>query len=213
VTVTPPLELDGVWFMDLAYGDKRMAIEWSPTTAFGVSSLSDESYGERPDETFRALDDVQRRITELLSGDERTTPPLGVLLSRLRELRGITQQELGSKLGVRQATVSGMERRDDIQFSTLRRVVKALSGSLEIFVVFSDARYRLFPDSIVHSVEAEPLIGRYEQTSVASYVRTFSDDLNYETTFKALHESGTLSWARKAGDDISSRGTVLEMAD
>ena len=213
VTLTPPLSKEGVWSIDLTCGDKKLAIEWSLATGFGVSSLSDESYGERPDETFKSLEDVQRRITELLTSNERTTPPLGALLSRLREVRGYTQEELASKLGVRQATVSGMERRDDIQFSTLRRVIKALSGSLEIFVVFFDARYRLGSGSIDYSVEASPVIATYERAEISARTRIDAPDFDYEATFEALRESGELSRARKAADNISSRGAVLEMAD
>jgi len=213
VTLTPPLSKEGVWSIDLICGEKKLTIEWSLATGFGVSSLSDESYGERPDETFKSLEDVQRRITELLTSNERTTPPLGVLLSRLRELRGYTQEELASKLGVRQATVSGMERRDDIQFSTLRRVIKALSGSLEIFVVFLDARYRLGPSSIDFSVDAQPVMTRNEHANVPAYTYMDAPEFDYEATFEALHESGDLSWARKAASNISSRGIVLEMAD
>jgi transcriptional regulator with XRE-family HTH domain len=210
VTLTPPLNQEGVWSIDLACGDKQLAIEWSLATGFGVSSLSDQSYGERPDETFKSLEDAQRRITELLTSNERTTPPLGVLLSRLRELRGYTQEELASRLGVRQATVSGMERRDDIQFSTLRRVIKALSGSLEIFAVFLDARYRLGPGSIDFSPDVRPPIMRCEQANVSLYEPI---ELDYEATFEALHESGELARARKVADDISSRGIVFDMAD
>jgi transcriptional regulator with XRE-family HTH domain len=213
VTLTPPLDKEGVWSIDLVCGDKRLAIEWSLATGFGVSSLSDESYGERPDETFQSLEGIQRRITELLTSNERTTPRLGVLLSRLRESRGYTQEELASKLGVRQATISGIERRDDIQFSTLRRVIKALHGSLEIFAVFLDARYRLGPASIDFPVDKQPLIARCEHANVSAHTRIDAHDLDYEATFEALHESGGLPRARKVAGDISSRGMVFEMAD
>ena len=55
----------------------------------------------------------------------------------------VTQQELARKLGVRQATVSAMEHRDDIQLSTLRRIVVALNGSLEILAHFTGGTYRI----------------------------------------------------------------------
>lgn len=212
-TMTPPLDKEGVWSIDLAYGDKQLAIEWSLATGFGISSLSNESYGERPDETFKSLENVQRRITEVVTNNERTTPPLGVLLSRLRELRGYTQEELASKLGVRQATVSGVERREDIQFSTLRRVIKALGGSLEIFAVFQDARYRLGSGSIDTCVDAQPPIALCEHANISTYARIDASGFDYEAAFEALHVSGELSWARKVADNISSRGTVFVMAD
>jgi transcriptional regulator with XRE-family HTH domain len=212
VTLTPPLSEDGVWFMDLTCGDHQLAIEWSPATGFGVSSLNDESYGERPDEAFQTLDDVQRRVAVLLTGNERTVPPLGVLLSRLRELRGYTQEELASQLGVRQATVSGMERRGDIQFSTLRRVIKALGGSLEIFAVFADAKYRIGPSMVDCRVDAEPHMISREHANISAHEREDAVEHDYESKFGALLACGKLPLARKASDDICSRGMVLEMA-
>lgn len=212
VTLTPPLSEDGVWSMDLACGDRQLAIEWSASTGFGVSTLSDESYGERPDEAFKSLDDVQRRVTELLTSGERTVPPLGVLLSRLREVRGYTQEELASKLGVRQATVSGMERRDDIQFGTLRRVINALDGSLEIFAVFSGARYHIGPGFMDCTVNAEPHITNHKHKNGSARGRASVLDRDYEAKFGALSACGKLPRAKKAADDIRCRGMVFRMA-
>jgi transcriptional regulator with XRE-family HTH domain len=215
VTLTSPLHKEGVWSIDVTCGDKQLIVEWSLATGFGVSNLSNESYGERPDETFKSIKEVERRITELLSTNERTSPPLGVLLSRLRELRGFTQEELASKLSVRQATVSGMERRDDIQFSTLRRVINALTGSIEIFAVFSDARYRLGPRSISFAVDdPSPFVEcKPESSGLPGTPSKSAFDPHYKTKFEALQEAGELSRALKVAEDISSRGMVLEMAD
>ena len=123
--------------------DKHFTVEWNASLGFGFSSASDENFGEGVDEAHRTLDDAKRRVDQLLTSDEQTTPPLPVLLSRLRERFGVTQQELASRLGVRQATVSGIERRYDIQLSTLDRVVEALGGKLEIIAVFPGVRYRV----------------------------------------------------------------------
>jgi transcriptional regulator with XRE-family HTH domain len=203
VTLTPPLRKDGVWSMDVALGHKRLVVEWSLATGFGLSSLSDDSYGERPDETFKTVEDVNRRISDLLSSEGRTSPPLGVLLSRLRESRGLTQQELAARLGVRQATVSGMERRDDMQFSTLRRVIEALEGALEICALFPEGKYLLSACSTDASIKI--LLGELETIEGA--------DINYEKTFPALRESGELARAKRQAHNISSRHAVLEMAD
>ena len=59
-----------------------------------------------------------------------------------------------------------MEHRDDIQFSTLRRVIKALGGSLEIFALFSDARYRLAPGSIDFCADTEGYVDPTESADV-----------------------------------------------
>src|SRR5580658_8591544 len=104
--IIPPLRQDGVWSLDVDLADRHLAIEWSAPTGFGVSNVGHENFGEGPDEVFISLKDVKVRIGELLSGTERTSPPIAVLLSRLRQQRGVTQQDLASRLGLRQATIS-----------------------------------------------------------------------------------------------------------
>src|SRR5258708_4525734 len=108
--LTAPLRPEGMWSLDVDLKDKHLAIQWSSTTGFGVSSASNDSFGEGPDEVFTSLDRVQERVDGLLTTIDRTSPPIGVLLSRLRELRGLTQRELAENLGLRQATISGFER-------------------------------------------------------------------------------------------------------
>ena len=69
VVVTRPLNSDGAWFFDIICGDKFLVVEWSLMTGFGVSSLAfpPESYGERPNESYNSVEDVQCRVNELLS--------------------------------------------------------------------------------------------------------------------------------------------------
>jgi len=55
-----------------------------------------------------------------------------MLLSELRRQAGLTQQEMAGKLGIKQQTLSALEGQDDMQISTLRRIVEALGGELEI---------------------------------------------------------------------------------
>ncbi len=57
-------------------------------------------------------------------------------LDELREANELTQEQLASVLGVKQATVSKMERRTDMYLSTLRGIIKAMGGNLEIRAVF-----------------------------------------------------------------------------
>lgn len=59
-------------------------------------------------------------------------------LTELRASRGVTQVELAERLGVRQASVSQLEHRDEIYVSTLRQYVEALGGRLEVAAVFDD---------------------------------------------------------------------------
>ncbi|HMO25238.1 MAG TPA: helix-turn-helix transcriptional regulator [Tepidisphaeraceae bacterium] len=55
-----------------------------------------------------------------------------MLLGELRRLSGKTQSELAEALGIRQPTLSRLEAQDDMQISTLQRIVRALGGELEI---------------------------------------------------------------------------------
>ena len=66
-----------------------------------------------------------------------------MLLAELRKLEGVTQVELAEKLGIKQPAVSQLEQQDDMQVSTLQRIVKALGGVLEITVRLPSGEYRL----------------------------------------------------------------------
>jgi transcriptional regulator with XRE-family HTH domain len=64
-------------------------------------------------------------------------------LDELREARALTQQQLAEALGVRQATISKMERRTDMYLSSLRKIIQAMGGELEIRAVFPSGLVRI----------------------------------------------------------------------
>jgi predicted transcriptional regulator len=55
-----------------------------------------------------------------------------MLLAELRKSVGMTQEELADKLGIKQPSLSKLESQDDIQVSTLQRLIEGLGGQLEI---------------------------------------------------------------------------------
>ena len=55
-------------------------------------------------------------------------------LQELRKSLGIEQGELGEILGIKQAAISRMERRNDILLSSLRKAVEAMGGG-ELVVI------------------------------------------------------------------------------
>lgn len=55
-----------------------------------------------------------------------------MLLSEIRKAVGLTQEELAESLGIKQPTLSRLESQSDMQISTLRRLIHALGGELEI---------------------------------------------------------------------------------
>ncbi|MDA8302125.1 MAG: XRE family transcriptional regulator [Actinomycetota bacterium] len=64
-------------------------------------------------------------------------------LAELRRMRQVTQAELARQLGVAQPSLSALERRADVQVSTLREYVEGLGGYLELSAVFDDVRVPL----------------------------------------------------------------------
>src|SRR5438552_3920568 len=55
-----------------------------------------------------------------------------MLLSEIRQAVGLAQEELAASLGIKQPSLSRLESQDDMQVSTLQRLVRALGGELEI---------------------------------------------------------------------------------
>lgn len=55
-----------------------------------------------------------------------------MLLSEIRKEAGLTQKELAESLGIKQPSLSKLESQDDMQISTLKKLVEALGGQLEI---------------------------------------------------------------------------------
>lgn len=130
-----PRRSDGTWWLDAQNDDHVVTVEWTLKRGFGVSSSAlGAGYGEGPDETFPHRTTTERRVIQLLRAKQHTFAPGHVLLRELRALTGMTQQQLADKLGVQQAAVSRLERRQDISLGSLRRYVSALGGDLEIKV-------------------------------------------------------------------------------
>jgi lactoylglutathione lyase len=130
-----PRKQEGMWWLDAKQNDYVVTVQWSPRRGFGISaSAIPDGYGEGPEETCEDSKRATVRVLELLRNKAPTVPPQDVVLRELRALVGITQEQLAEQMGVQQAAVSRLERRDDITLSSLRRYVKALGATLEINV-------------------------------------------------------------------------------
>jgi DNA-binding XRE family transcriptional regulator len=57
-----------------------------------------------------------------------------ITLRHLREKLGLSQSELAKRLEVQQPAISKLERRQNLELNTLRAVVSALGGTIEIIV-------------------------------------------------------------------------------
>lgn len=79
--------------------------------------------------------DAQARAGALTDEMDRTQT-----LGELRRARAMTQERLAADLHVNQASIARIERRNDMYLSTLRRVVGAMGGELEIVARFPGER-------------------------------------------------------------------------
>jgi transcriptional regulator with XRE-family HTH domain len=61
-----------------------------------------------------------------------------MILRELRESLDITQGQVASKTGIKPSNLSRLERQRDMQISTLRKIIAALGGELEIVAKFKD---------------------------------------------------------------------------
>jgi DNA-binding XRE family transcriptional regulator len=64
-------------------------------------------------------------------------------LNELREAFSLTQDQLASKLNVKQPAISRLEKRSDMYISHLREVIEAMGGKLEITACFPDHQVKI----------------------------------------------------------------------
>jgi len=73
-------------------------------------------------------------------------PESRVLSPELRREIGLTQEDLAAAMNIKQPSLSKLESQDDMQISTLQRLVCALGGELELIAHMpgGDIRIRQF---------------------------------------------------------------------
>lgn len=64
-------------------------------------------------------------------------------LQELRQARKMSQQQMAKSLHTNQSNVSRIEKRTDMYISTLRGVIKAMGGDLEVVAKFPDGSVRI----------------------------------------------------------------------
>ena len=64
-------------------------------------------------------------------------------LQELRQARKMSQEQMAKSLHTKQSNVSRIEKRTDMYISTLRNVIKAMGGDLEIVARFPDGNVRI----------------------------------------------------------------------
>jgi DNA-binding XRE family transcriptional regulator len=88
----------------------------------------------------KSFDSLVRRTTTKRTRDraaKRTKELLGELLvSELRQMTGKSQREIAALIGIKQPSIAKIEKQNDMQISTLEKIVKALGGELELVARF-----------------------------------------------------------------------------
>jgi len=88
----------------------------------------------------KSFDDLVKRTTTKKTQTKaarRTQELLGeLLLSEVRQLTGKSQQQVAEALGIKQPSLSKLEKQADMQISTLQKIVKALGGELQVLAKF-----------------------------------------------------------------------------
>jgi transcriptional regulator with XRE-family HTH domain len=77
-------------------------------------------------------------------------------LNELREAMNLTQESLAETLNVKQASISKMERRSDMYLSTLRKIIEAMGGRLEIVAIMPDGAVRIRQFKRLRAGSGEP---------------------------------------------------------
>jgi transcriptional regulator with XRE-family HTH domain len=97
----------------------------------------------------KSFDELVKRTTTKQTRDKaarRAQQLIGeLLLSELRKLTGKTQNQVAETLGIKQPSLSKLEKQDDMQISTLRHLVQALGGELEVLAKFPAGTVRIEP--------------------------------------------------------------------
>lgn len=103
----------------------------------------------------KKLDDV---LAALPKARQQCVKARAMELATLKDLRQAaqqTQEQLAAALGVRQDTISRLEKRSDMLLSTLRHYVEGMGGRLELVAQFPDR-----PPMVIDHLGMDPSLAR-----------------------------------------------------
>lgn len=150
VSLDPPDVPTGNWWLDVELDGHHVVVEFRPGKGFGISTPTADDYGVGPDEIYERATTAYERVKELLLSRTRTRSPVDLPLPKLRESMRMSQSELARRLQINQATLSRMERRNDMLIGTLRNLVTAMGGNLELLAQFPDRTIRIQIDDLLN---------------------------------------------------------------
>ena len=89
---------------------------------------------------FNALRDKMTPESRKRAQAKAETMLAEMVLSELRKAAGLTQTELADLMEMKQSTISQIESQSDIHVSTLRKLVSAVGGQLELRVKMASGK-------------------------------------------------------------------------
>lgn len=138
----------GSWWLDAELQGHLVVVEWRPDRGFGISTPTRDDFGAKPDEVYECEDAARDRVVELLLGQIRTVP--GLPLQKIRESQRLSQNEIAQRLSINQGAVSRLERRNDMRIGTLRNLISAMGGELELLAQFPDRTVRIHIEELLN---------------------------------------------------------------
>lgn len=142
VEIDAPSDPAGETFLDISKAEFVTQLSFRPHSGLGVF-ISEDSYGQRPDEIYRNSDKAASRVEQLFRQYEKSGSVGYLTLVEMRKLNNYSQVDLAEALSIKQPSVNRIEKRDNIKFETLAKHVAAMGGRLEMRVVFEEMEARL----------------------------------------------------------------------
>jgi transcriptional regulator with XRE-family HTH domain len=113
-----------------------------------------------------SFDELVKRTTTKKTqakASRRTRELLGeLLISEVRRLAGKSQQQVAKALGMKQPSLSKLEKQGDMQISTLRKIVKALGGELELVARFPKGTVKIEQFDAAHRRSGRQDLGKLQ---------------------------------------------------
>ncbi|MFZ2871600.1 helix-turn-helix domain-containing protein [Zavarzinia sp.] len=147
VNVDQPSRNDGEWWFDIKLDGAETQVSWTSWRGYGVY-LGEPGYGERPSETYGDARLVVRRLQQIVGNRNSgaVLTPMG--MGQVRRLLGRTQADIAAALHIGQANVSRLEGRANPTLGSIRALIEAMGGQLEVRAKFPDLDIPIaLPDS------------------------------------------------------------------
>ena len=133
ISIDSPSDPSGDSWIDIETNEQTLTVAYRPSLGFGLYSSDSSSFGSGPDEVYRDIDALLKRIKMILIEHK-----IDIMLKEVRELLGKKQREVSFRSGQGQPSISKLENRVDMQVSTIERFVTSLGGTLEIKAHFKE---------------------------------------------------------------------------